>query len=81
MWPTAEHESARKPASRDTKDGWTGRMDTECVDTEDLKVFVSGYAGFGVFRVSPAGALSNPPFDGDFGEGAEIHEKTEFAVR
>ena len=30
-------------------------MDTECVDTEDLKVFVSGYAGFGVFRVSPAG--------------------------
>ena len=46
-----------------------------------MKAFVSGYAGFSVFRVSPAGALSNPPFDGDFGEGAEIHEKTEFAVR
>ena len=42
---TKVHES---PRVRDTKGGWTGCMDTECMDTEDLKVFVSGCAGFGV---------------------------------
>ena len=33
-WPTAEHESARKPASRDTKGGWTG-----CGGAEDKGVW------------------------------------------
>ena len=48
-WPLVEHESSRKPVSRDTKGGWMSCGGAEDGDMEGLRVFVSGYAGFGVF--------------------------------
>ena len=62
LWPTAEHENARKPASRDTKGG-EGRLN----HTEGTEIFVSAEGGFRAFSCLPRRGWGG---QGDFEAGA-----------